>query len=175
MNLQTNETYEDIFQNRFPDKLFSLGSGFRKPILGGWRVIKGANNLVDIHQSMKIQRILHKKSWDTSTVNTQKRISTNWQLPLWWCTLQRQNTEISKQIFPEKEYRGLSPNFHIHALCVIYIFIYIPTISLPILQEEICRPILGLDKSLTDTWMWKLGLRPQYSQKRTTSDIFVAV
>ncbi len=29
-------------------------------------------------------------------------------------TLQRQNTEISKQIFPEKEYRGLSPNFHIH-------------------------------------------------------------
>jgi hypothetical protein len=26
-------------------------------------------------------------------------------------TLQRQNTEISKQIFPEKEYRGLSPNF----------------------------------------------------------------
>ncbi len=30
-------------------------------------------------------------------------------------SLQRQNTEISKQIFPEKEYRGLSPNFHIHA------------------------------------------------------------
>ncbi len=29
--------------------------------------------------------------------------------------LQRQNTEISKQIFQEKEYRGLIPNFHIHA------------------------------------------------------------
>ncbi len=29
-------------------------------------------------------------------------------------TLQRQNTEILKQIFTEKEYRGLSPNFHIH-------------------------------------------------------------
>ncbi len=29
-------------------------------------------------------------------------------------SLQRQNTEISKQIFPEKEYRGLSPNFHIY-------------------------------------------------------------
>ncbi len=29
--------------------------------------------------------------------------------------LQRQNTEISKQLFPEKEFRGLSPNFHIHA------------------------------------------------------------
>ncbi len=30
-------------------------------------------------------------------------------------TLRRQNTEISKQIFPEKEYQCLSPNFHIHA------------------------------------------------------------
>jgi hypothetical protein len=30
-------------------------------------------------------------------------------------TLKRQNAEILKQIFPEKEYRGLSPNFHIHA------------------------------------------------------------
>ncbi len=28
--------------------------------------------------------------------------------------LQRQNAENLKQIFPEKAYRGLSPNFHIH-------------------------------------------------------------
>jgi hypothetical protein len=53
--------------------------------------------------------------------------------------LQRQNTEISKQIFPEKEYRGLSPNFHIHA----YVSdLYISMIGLPILLEEICRLIL---------------------------------
>ncbi len=64
-------------------------------------------------------------------------------------TLQRQNTEISKQIFPEKEYRGLSPNFHIH---VSVSDLYIPTIGgLPILLEEICGPILGLYKLLTDT------------------------
>ncbi len=62
--------------------------------------------------------------------------------------LQRQNTEISKQIFPEKEYRGLSPNFHIYASVSD---LYIPTIDLPTLLEEICRPILGLYKSLTDT------------------------
>ena len=62
--------------------------------------------------------------------------------------LQRQNTEISKQIFPAKEYWGLSPNFHIHASVSD---LYIPTIGLPILLEEICRPILGLYKSLTDT------------------------
>ncbi len=28
--------------------------------------------------------------------------------------LQRQNAENLKQIFPEKEYQGLSPNFHIY-------------------------------------------------------------
>ncbi len=53
--------------------------------------------------------------------------------------LQRQNAEILTQIFPEKEYRGLSPNFHIHAsVCDLYI----PTIGLPFLLEEICRPLL---------------------------------
>ncbi len=80
-----------------------------------------------------------------------------------YCTLQRQNGENLKQIFPEKEYRGLSPNFHIH-LSVSEL--YIPTMGLPVLLEEICRLILGLYKSLKDTWMWKLGLRPRYSQKR---------
>ncbi len=65
-------------------------------------------------------------------------------------TLQRQNTEISKQIIPEKEYRSLSPNFHIHAPVSD---LYIPTIGLPILLEEIWRP---------------LGLRPRYSQKTNT-------
>jgi hypothetical protein len=63
-------------------------------------------------------------------------------------TLQRQNTEISKQIFPEKEYRGLSPNFHIHASVSD---LYIPMIGLPILLEEMCRTILGIYKSLPDT------------------------
>jgi hypothetical protein len=44
----------------------------------------------------------------------------------------------------------------------IYTF---PTIGLAILLEEVCRPILGLYKSLTDTRMLKLGLRPRYSLK----------
>jgi hypothetical protein len=43
---------------------------------------------------------------------------------------------------------------------------YISTLGLPFLLEEICGPILGICKSLTDTWMWKLGLRPRDSQKR---------
>ncbi len=47
-------------------------------------------------------------------------------------TLQRQNTKILKQIFPEKEYRGLRPNFHIHAS---ESDLYISTIGLPILLQ----------------------------------------
>ncbi len=53
-----------------------------------------------------------------------------------WGALQRQNAENVKQIFPEKEYRGLSPNLHIH-LSVSEL--YIPTMGLPVLLEEICR------------------------------------
>jgi hypothetical protein len=81
-------------------------------------------------------------------------------------TLQRQNAENLKQIYPEKDYLGLSPNFHIH---VTVSELYIPTMVLPIVLQEICGPILGLlYKSLTDKRMWKLGLRPRNSQKRNT-------
>jgi hypothetical protein len=47
-------------------------------------------------------------------------------------SLQRQNAENLKQMFPEKEYRGLSPNFHIH---VSVSDLYIPTMGLPVLLE----------------------------------------
>jgi hypothetical protein len=48
-------------------------------------------------------------------------------------TMQRTNTENSKQIFPEKELRGHSPNFHIH---VSVSDLYIPTMDLSILLQE---------------------------------------
>jgi hypothetical protein len=64
---------------------------------------------------------------------------------------------------PRKGISGLSSNFHIH---VAVSELYIPTMGLPFLLEEICGPILGIYKSLTDTGMWKLGLRPRNSQKR---------
>jgi hypothetical protein len=64
--------------------------------------------------------------------------------------LQRQNAGNLRQIFPEKEYRGLSPNFHIH---MSVRELYIPTIGLPVLLEEIYRLILGIYmyKLLKDT------------------------
>ncbi len=34
--------------------------------------------------------------------------------------------------------------------------------------REICGPILGIYESLTDTWLWKLGLRLHNSPKRNT-------
>ncbi len=34
--------------------------------------------------------------------------------------------------------------------------------------REICGPILGIYKSLTNTWMWKLELRLRNSQKKNT-------
>ena len=63
-------------------------------------------------------------------------------------TQRRTNTKNSKQIFPEKELRGHSPNFRIH---VSVSDLYIPMIHLPILLQEIWGPILGIYKSLTDT------------------------
>jgi hypothetical protein len=49
---------------------------------------------------------------------------------------------------PKKELRGYRPNFLIH---VSVSDLNIPTIHLPILLQEICGPILGIYKSLTDT------------------------
>jgi hypothetical protein len=65
-----------------------------------------------------------------------------------WKTLQRTNTENWKQIFPDMESHGHSPNFHIH---VSVSNLYIPMIDLPVLLQEICVPILGIYKFLTDT------------------------
>jgi hypothetical protein len=70
------------------------------------------------------------------------------------CTLQRTNTENWKQIFPEKELRGHSPNFHIH---VSVRDLYIPMIVLPILLQEICGSIMGIYKSLTDPSCVEIG------------------
>ncbi len=55
--------------------------------------------------------------------------------------MKRTNAENSKQIFPEKELRDHSPNFHIH-------------VSVSDLY------ILTIDRSQTH-WMWKLRMRPR--------------
>jgi hypothetical protein len=81
-------------------------------------------------------------NWETEHYNSvleikrpRSFISGNTQIGtkhLYWIltTLQRHNDEKLKQIFPEKEYRGLSPNFNIH---VSVSELYIHTMGLPIL------------------------------------------
>ncbi len=66
----------------------------------------------------------------------------------------------SVYVFLFWELRGLSPNFHIH---VSVSDLFIPSISPHISSSRKGRPIVGIYTSLTDTWMWKLGLRPRYS------------
>ncbi len=91
------------------------------------------------------------------------RSSLTWGLQVRSPTLQqRTNTENWKQIFPKKESRGRRPNFLIH----VYVSnLFIPTIDLPFLLREICGPILGIYKSLTNTWMYELGLRHTIPRK----------
>jgi hypothetical protein len=63
--------------------------------------------------------------------------------------------ENPSYVFPEKKLSGLSPYFHIHvSVSDLYIFpgsVHIFSCSR--------TGIVGIYKSLTDTWMWKLGLR----------------
>ncbi len=71
----------------------------------------------------------------------------------------------SVYIFLFWELRGLSPNFHIH---VSVSDLYIPRIGPHISSSRKGRPIVGIYTVIrshtdTDTWMWKLGLRPRYS------------
>jgi hypothetical protein len=62
-------------------------------------------------------------------------------------------------VFQEKELRGLSPNLQYILMCLWAIYIF--TWSVHIFScSGIGRPIVGKYKLLTDTWMWKLRLRP---------------
>ncbi len=62
------------------------------------------------------------------------------------------NTENSIQIFPGKNCAASIPVSTFVCLCPVS-DIYIPSIGLPILLQEntVCGPILGINKSLTDT------------------------
>ncbi len=66
----------------------------------------------------------------------------------------------SVYIFLFWELRGLSPNFYIH---VSVSNLYITRIGPHISSSRNGSSIVGIYNSLTDTWMWKLGLRPRYS------------
>ncbi len=65
--------------------------------------------------------------------------------------------KIRKNI-PEKELRDHSPNSYLH---VSESDLYCIPTDLPILLQENREPFVGIFRSLKDTRMWKLGLRPR--------------
>ncbi len=50
-------------------------------------------------------------------------------------------------------------------MCLWGNYIFLRWVCLFCWRKYVCGPILGIYKSPTDTWMWKLGLRPRNSQK----------
>ncbi len=48
-------------------------------------------------------------------------------------------------------------------MCLWAIYIVPGSVYICISSSRIARPIVGIYKSLTGSWMWKLGLRPRYS------------
>ena len=82
----------------------------------------------------------------------------NWAYMYWspqhdmtWCKVRKalppRIYTVQKQ-FPEKELRGHSPNSYIH---VSVSDLYIPTIGPLFSCSRICRPIVGIYKSYTET------------------------
>ena len=62
-------------------------------------------------------------------------------------------------VFLFRELRGLSPNFHIHVSVLWAIYKFRGSVHI-FSCSRIGRSIVGISKSFTDIWMWKLGLWP---------------
>ncbi len=69
---------------------------------------------------------------------------------VWFRFMYSQKWNCAALLFPKQNYNDLSPIFHIH---VSVSDLIIPRFGLPICCSQIGRPILGLYKSLTDTWL----------------------
>ncbi len=72
--------------------------------------------------------------------------------------LQRFYTQNSKQIYPEMKLHGLVSNSYIDVSVSDYVF---PGPVCLFCGGKTGGPIFGIYKSLTNTLMWKLGLRPR--------------
>ncbi len=78
-----------------------------------------------------------------------------------------------KQTFPEEEFRGHSPSFHIHVSVGDF---YIPTIDLPILLQESMRTIPWEYINRSQTHDVEIGTEAaQFPEKENLNGIFVAV
>jgi hypothetical protein len=76
--------------------------------------------------------------------------------------LQRHNTKKFKTNNPRKRIARPQSQFPQSFMCMWAIYIFPRSVCL-FCCRRICGPILGIYKSLTDTWMCKLGLTPRNS------------
>ncbi len=86
---------------------------------------------------------------EVSTLQMKGRWEFN--INVWFRFMYSQKWNCLTSLFPTQSYNVLSRNFHIN---VSVSDLYNPRINLP-------RIDCGIYKSLTDTWMWKLGNRPR--------------
>ncbi len=96
-----------------------------------------------------------------------------------WCTLKRKGRRKSNInvwfpfMFSQKwncyfQNRIIMFSLPVPSLTYLWEIFIFPCAVCILCCREICGLILGIYKLLTDTWMWKLGLRLRYSQKRNT-------
>ncbi len=92
------------------------------------------------------------------------RLTRGWtSRPRWASSNELHCTENLKQIFPEKELRGHSSNSYIHfSVCDLYVYSHDRS-DLSAAGKYGGGPMVRIYIWLTDTWMWKLGLRPRNS------------
>ncbi len=81
------------------------------------------------------------------------------------CTEKSQHRKFETNITRKVSVRLHNLNINVPVSDLLYIF---PRSICLFFCMEIYGPILVIYKSLTDTWMLKLGLRPRNSQKRNT-------
>ncbi len=76
-----------------------------------------------------------------------------------WCQfMYTQKWNCAAHLFPIHNYNVLSPNSYTH-ISVRDLFTVFPGSVCLCCCIQICGQILGIYKSLTDIWMWKLGLK----------------
>ncbi len=119
-----------------PTILFLLGNTCKRtPLSYLFSIYSTSESTLSCVQSLRIH--FHRVSYVQSIICTAKTLSEN-----------------SKQIFPEMKLRGLVPN------CYMYVSVrenYIFPRSVRLFCcSKISGPNVVINKSVTDTWMWKL-------------------
>ncbi len=83
---------------------------------------------------------------------------------VWFPFMYSQKWNCAASLFYNRIIMSVSQFLHSYILYVRdFIF---PGLVCLFCCSQICGPILGIYKTLTGTWMWKLGLRPHNSHKR---------